>query len=162
MIRLLLLFIGISLIVGCESNVIYEESKPVNTYGWHLCDSLQYSFDIQDSAQRYDLSVSVRHRDVYDYTNLYVKILTKLPSGEIKSEVVSLPLCDESGKWLGKCAGDVCFSRILLLSRTYFPIKGTYNFYIMHEMRQEKLKNILDLGLRLEKSAKKTYTEDEA
>jgi hypothetical protein len=28
-------------------------------------------------------------------------------------------------------------------------------------MRQEKLKNLLDLGLRLEKSAKKVYSDEE-
>ena len=161
MIRAFLVFISLSIFIGCDTNVIYEKSIPVSTFSWKIEDSLKYVVDIEDSSQRYDLSISVRHRDVYNYTNLYVKILTKLPSGEIKSEVVSLPLCDESGKWLGKCAGDICFSRILLLKRTYFPVKGEYTFYINHEMRQDQLKNVLDLGLRLEKSAKKLYTNDE-
>lgn len=126
-----------------------------------MTDSLRYIVNIDDSMQRFDLSLGVRHRDIYDYTNLYVKVITKLPTGEVKSEVISLPLCDESGKWLGKCAGDICFARILLLKRTYFPIKGSYAFYVMHEMRQDKLKNILDISLRLEKSAKKVYSQDE-
>jgi hypothetical protein len=47
------------------------------------------------------------------------------------------------------------------MKRTYFPIKGTYNFCVIHEMRQEKLKNLLDLGFRLEKSAKKVYSDEE-
>ena len=161
MIRAFLVFIGLSILIGCDTDVIYEKSIPVSAFGWQMDDSLKYVVDIHDSAQRYDLSLSVRHRDVYDYTNLYVKVFTKLPTGEVKSEVVSLPLCDESGKWLGKCAGDICFSRILLLKRTYFPVKGEYIFYVKHEMRQDKLKNVLDLGLRIEKSAKKVYTEDE-
>jgi gliding motility-associated lipoprotein GldH len=148
-------------LIGCATDVVYEKSIPVNTYGWQINDSLKYTIDIADSTQRYDLSLAVRHRDVYDYTNLYVKIITKLPTGEIKSEVVSLPLCDETGKWLGKCAGDICFSRILLLKRTYFPVKGEYIFYVKHEMRVDELKNVLDLGLRIEKSAKKVYTDVE-
>ena len=159
--KLFYIFLVLSFLTACDTEVVYEKSIPVNTYGWKIADTLVYQIDIEDSAQRFDLSMAVRHRDVYDYTNLYVKIITKLPNGELKSELVSLPLCDESGKWLGKCAGDICFSRILLLKRTYFPLKGTYTFYIVHEMRQEKLKNILDIGLRLEKSPKKVYTEDE-
>ena len=154
-------FLCLSLFIACDTDVVYEKSIPVNIYGWKISDSLKFEINVEDSAQRYDLSVAVRHRDIYDYTNLYVKITTILPTGEVKSEVVSLPLCDESGKWLGKCAGDICFSRILLLKRTYFPIKGQYSFYVKHEMRQDKLKNVLDLGLRLEKTAKKVYTEDE-
>lgn len=161
MFRILVAFFTLCSLIGCDTSVVYEKSIPVNTYGWRMTDSLHYEIDIQDSSQRYDLSVAIRHRDVYDYTNLYVKIITILPNGEVKSEVVSLPLCDESGKWMGKCAGDICFSRILILKRTYFPIKGTYRFYIIHEMRQEKLKNILDMSLRLEKSPPKIYTEDE-
>lgn len=159
--RVILCFICLSILIGCATDVVYEKSIPVNTYGWQINDSLKYTIDIADSTQRYDLSLAVRHRDVYDYTNLYVKIITKLPTGEIKSEVVSLPLCDETGKWLGKCAGDICFSRILLLKRTYFPVKGEYIFYVKHEMRVDELKNVLDLGLRIEKSAKKVYTDVE-
>lgn len=159
--KLLYIFLILSFLTACDTEVVYEQSIPVNTYGWEMADTLIYQIAIQDSLQRYDLSMAVRHRDIYDYTNLYVKIITKLPNGELKSELVSLPLCDESGKWLGKCAGDICFSRILLLKRTYFPLKGIYTFHIVHEMRQEKLKNILDIGLRLEKSPKKVYKEDE-
>jgi gliding motility-associated lipoprotein GldH len=159
--RILSFFLCLSLLIGCDTDVVYEKSNPVNTYGWHMTDSLRYIVNIDDSMQRFDLSLGVRHRDIYDYTNLYVKVITKLPTGEVKSEVISLPLCDESGKWLGKCAGDICFARILLLKRTYFPIKGSYAFYVMHEMRQDKLKNILDISLRLEKSAKKVYSQDE-
>jgi gliding motility-associated lipoprotein GldH len=108
--RLFFILIIISLCSACQTDVVYEKSIPVSAYGWKMTDTLKYNLEIEDSAQRYDLSLSVRHRDIYDYTNLYVKVITQLPNGEIKSEVVSLPLCDEGGKWLGKCAGDICFS----------------------------------------------------
>lgn len=149
------------LMLGCNTDVVYEKNLPVNAFGWNMADTLRYAISISDTAQRYDLSVALRHTDAFDYTNIYIKVISLIPNGEVKSEVISLPLCDETGKWLGKCSGDICFSRILLLKRTYFPIKGDYQFYIVHEMRQEKLKNILDLGLRLEKSPKKIYAEDE-
>ena len=159
--RLFFLLSIISLGSACQTDVVYENTIPINVYGWNMADTLKFNLKIEDSAERYDLSLSVRHRDIYDYTNLYVKVISRLPNGEIKSEVVSLPLCDEAGKWLGKCAGDICFSRILLMKRTYYPIKGEYQFYVIHEMRQEKLRNLLDIGLRLEKSIKKVYLDEE-
>lgn len=156
---ILIFIIGCSF-VGCQYDVLYEKNIPVNTYQWNILDTLRYDIEIKDSLQKYDLSISIRHRDQYDYTNLYINIHTLLPNGTTKSELVSLPLCDESGNWLGKCSGDICFSRILLMKKIQFPITGKYRFYITQEMRQQDLKNILDVGMRLEKSKKKIYTDD--
>ncbi len=100
----------------------------------------KYEVVIDDTIEKYDFSVNVRHRDIYDFTNLYIKILTKFPNGESKTEVISLPLSDESGKWLGKCSGDVCFNRIYLMKKLRFQQKGTYKFYINQEMRHDRMK----------------------
>jgi gliding motility-associated lipoprotein GldH len=159
---LFLTFILSLFIIGCQSKVVYEENIPVNTYDWAADDTLKYEIDIEDTAEKYDLSVNVRHRDIYDFTNLYIKIQTRMPSGESKSEIVSLPLSDDAGKWLGKCSGDICFNRIYLMRKLIFPSKGKYTFLINQEMRQDHLKNILDLGLKIEKAKRKTYTEEDA
>jgi len=146
---------------SCQSDVVFEKNIPINTYNWEVTDTLKFEVDVEDTSSKYDLSLNVRHRDIYDFMNLYVKIITILPNGEKKNEVVSLPLCDDGGKWLGKCSGDICFSRIILMRKIIFPQKGNYQFLINQEMRQENLKNILDLGLRLEKSKKKVYKEED-
>lgn len=148
-------------IYGCQTGVLFEKNIPVNTFGWNLTDTLNYEVVIPDTLQKYDLSISLRHRDIYNYTNLYLTIITQLPTGEVKRELVSLPLCDEGGKWLGKCSGDVCYAHILLMKKIIFPRTGHYKFKIVHEMRQTELKNILDIGLRIEKSKKKIYTQDD-
>ena len=151
----------VCLFSGCQNEVVFEKNIPVSTFDWGLTDTLQYNVQIKDTISKYDISLAIRHRDIYEYLNLYVNIKTILPNGEIKSELVSLPLCDESGKWLGKCSGDICFSRILLLKKTVFSTPGNYTFLINHEMRQQSLKNVLDIGLRLTKSKKKVYSKDD-
>jgi gliding motility-associated lipoprotein GldH len=40
----------------------------------------------------------------------------------------------------------------LIFSRFRFEQAGTYQIMIKHEMRQNQLKNLLDLGLKLEKA----------
>ena len=141
--------------------MVYEENMPINTYQWDVTDTLRFNVYIEDTQSKYDLSLNVRHRDVYDFMNLYVKILTRFPDGKLSSDVISLPLCDETGKWLGKCSGDICFAKVILQKKMYFKSKGTYTFFINQEMRQERLQNILDIGLKVEKSKKKVYSDDE-
>lgn len=161
MIKSICVFSLLSIFVSCQYNSLYEENIPVNAYDWATTDTLKYEINIDDTLAKYDLSVNVRHRDIYDFTNLYIKIMTQFPSGESKSEVISLPLCDDAGKWLGKCSGDICFNRIYLMRKLKFQQKGKYTFHINQEMRQDHLKNILDLGLKLEKSQQKIYIENE-
>ncbi len=107
------------------------------------------------------MSINIRHRDIYDYTNLYIKIQTIHPTGETTSQVISLPLSDDEGKWLGKCSGDICFNRVYLMKKIMFQAKGKYMFNINQEMRQDHLKNILDIGLKIEKAKRKNYKEIE-
>jgi gliding motility-associated lipoprotein GldH len=149
------------ILIGCQSDVLYEQNIPVNAFDWEVSDTLKYEINIDDTTEKYDLSVNIRHRDIYDYTNLYLKIQTMHPTGEVISQVISLPLSDEEGKWLGKCSGDICFNRVYLMKKIMFKSKGKYKFYINQEMRQDHLKNILDIGLKIEKSKQKKYSEVE-
>lgn len=149
------------LIIGCQSDVLYEQNIPVNAFDWEVNDTLNYEITIDDTSEKYDLSVNIRHRDIYDYTNLYIKIQTIQPDNKATSQVISLPLCDDAGKWLGKCSGDICFNRIYLMKKIIFPVKGKYKFLINQEMRQDHLKNILDIGLKIEKAKRKNYKEIE-
>jgi gliding motility-associated lipoprotein GldH len=134
--------------------VVFEKNLPINCDGWRLDDSLVYEVKIDDIQQKYDLSINVRHRDIYEFMNLYVNIITRMPNNSIKKEIISLPLCDDGGKWYGNCSGDVCFQRMYLMKNVVFPIAGVYTFRINQEMRTEELRNLFDIGLRVEKSKK--------
>jgi gliding motility-associated lipoprotein GldH len=75
-----------------------------------------------------------------------------MPDGTQKVDIVSMYLSEEDGTWKGLCSGDVCMYSTLIFSRFRFEQTGTYQILIKHEMRQNKLKNLLDLGLKLEKA----------
>lgn len=159
--KLFLFSILAIIFVGCQSDVLYEQNIPVNAFDWEVTDTLNYEISIDDTAEKYDLSVNIRHRDIYDYTNIYLKIQTIHPTGVVTSQVISLPLSDDAGKWLGKCSGDICFNRVYLMKKIMFQHKGKYKFLINQEMRQDHLKNILDIGLKIEKAKRKNYKEIE-
>lgn len=158
--RLVFILFALIMLLACNKDVVYEENMPVNCHGWQVEDTLIYSAKIKDTLQAYDLSVNIRHRDVYDYMNVYLKIETILPSGLHKVETISLPLCDDAGKWYGRCTGDICFNRLRIMQKVRFPEVGTYQFRIKHEMRVDALDNILDVGFRVEKSIQKQITNE--
>ncbi len=155
------LILLLTLSIGCERNSYFDKNIPIDCFGWKMTDTLLYVVDINDVNQKYDLSINIRHRDIYEFMNIYLNLETILPNGEIKKEIVSIPLCDESGVWQGKCSGDICYQRVYLMKRILFPVKGKYLFKLNHEMRIEKLKNIFDVGLRIDHSVKKVYKENE-
>ena len=126
-----------------------------------MTDTLEYKIEVKDISKYYNLSMNVRHRDVFNFMNFYIKIITITPSKTIKEDVVSIPLADDGGTWIGKCSGDICFYRTTILKKFKFDEPGTYIFKINQEKRVESLENITDIGLRVEESPKKIYKEDE-
>lgn len=156
-----IIVVGVVMSYGCQTDVLYEHNIPINCNGWNVEDTLVYSVNIQDTTQRYDISVNVRHRDIYEFMNLYVNVITQMPNNQVKQEVISLPLADDGGQWYGSCTGDICFQRVFIMKKATFSIPGVYTFRINQEMRTEELDDIFDMGLRIEKSQKKIYKKDE-
>lgn len=162
--RVFIIFLSLilfSVFLSCNQEVKYERNIPVNAFGWSLDDTVQYIVDVDDTLKPYDLFVNIRHRDIYRYMNIYVRIISIFPDGYEKNEVVSVPLCDEGGRWYGKCAGDICSQRVRIMKRLKFEQKGKYVFKINHEMRVNELNNILDVGLMINEHEKKEYVKED-
>jgi gliding motility-associated lipoprotein GldH len=67
------------------------------------------------------------------------------------TDTIEFFLADPTGKWLGSGLGSV--NSMLLPYRTNikFPQRGIYTFEFKQGMRQEELKGIMDVGLRIDK-----------
>ena len=60
-------------------------------------------------------------------------------------------MADASGKWFGSGLGDILDNPILFKRNLQFPAAGDYQFEIQHAMRQDTVKEIYDVGLRISK-----------
>ena len=153
-----LLFSSILLLFlyACESDTDFEKNLDVNTQHWNYNDTLAFEFNISDSDARYNLLLNIRHRDVFEWQNLYVKMVVLDPTNQTQIREINIPLCEDDGAWIGNCTGDLCFLRVFLAEhRKIFPIKGSYKILIFQDMRTDDLKNVLAVGLRIEKSIHK-------
>jgi gliding motility-associated lipoprotein GldH len=148
-------------LVSCQNDSIFEVYKPLSVDGWDLHDTLDFKFEIKDISKKYNLYIGIRHRDLFEYQNFFIKTFTQFPNGQIKEDLLSIPLSNELGEWLGKCTGDVCFYRAPIISRFKFNEMGTYHIRIKHEMRVNELENLMDIGLKLEEAPKIKIEKEE-
>jgi gliding motility-associated lipoprotein GldH len=78
-------------------------------------------------------------------------INTHFPDQRMARDTVELFLADPKGKWLGEGSGDIYFSQILFRRGVQLPVPGIYRFEFEQAMRTKVLKEIIDIGLRIEK-----------
>ena len=155
MINNLKIIFGLSLFVllfGCDPNRVLDHNSPIDKIGWYRLKPITEVVTINDTKQKHNFYINIRNNNEYPYSNIYMFINTKVPSGKSSRDTVECVLADVDGKWLGKSSGDISDHRILIKQNVLFPDSGTYTFEIEHAMRVENLLGITDVGLRIEKA----------
>lgn len=137
---------------SCDSNGIFEQNLQIRNNIWNLSDSLQFQTAMQDTINPYNILFNVRTSYKYPYSNLFVFIKTIAPNGNFLIDTLEIIISDPTGKTIGKGLGDIAFLQVYYKKNVQFPHSGIYTFQIQHAMREENLKGILDIGLRIEKT----------
>lgn len=115
----------------------------------------QFTFSITDTAVPYRVYVIFRHSEKYNYNNVWLRLSTQLPnSTKATAAQYELPLATAEKGWLASGMDDLYEHRIALTPEAdafYFKKSGTYTFTIAHLMREEPLREVYNVGLRVEK-----------
>ncbi|NNC96338.1 MAG: gliding motility lipoprotein GldH [Chitinophagales bacterium] len=149
-----LLIIAFSLcLLGCIDNKpVFEKNLTVDKSGWSYDESLQFEVPVKIQPDTFDLFVNVRYNKQFPWRNLWVNINTEFPGGSSSEARLNLKLESSKGESYGKCTGDICFVRIPVQYHAIFPDSGTYIFTIEQDMRVNPIKEIEQIGLRVERS----------
>lgn len=154
-IKLILVALAL-LLTSCDGTVYYSEYADIDESGWKVADSARFDLQVDDTTHLFDLLVEVRNGVDYAYSNLFLFVNTTFPDGSISCDTMELPLADPSGAWLGKHSGRYVDSRYCLRGQPVrFPMKGNYHFAITNGMRDNAVKDIVHVGLRVEYSETK-------
>lgn len=101
----------------------------------------------------YNVFLVLRHTEAYNYNNIWIKATVEEPGeSAIKSQQFDLALASNDKGWFGSAMDDVYEYRILIQPQTKFKKQGEYHFTIEQIMREDPLKHILDVGVRIEKA----------
>lgn len=149
----LTLLLYIFCLISCQdASTLLETNTDIPQQEWRYENVLPFDVDIEDTTQTYNVYISVRHTDSYPYSNLWVMIHTTFPSGKKLEQQVDLPLANKKGKWHGRGSGTIFSTQIMIQEKAIFNEQGKYIFEIEQNMRMNPLIEVLDVGMRVEKS----------
>lgn len=148
----LLLFATSLVALSCDSRRVYDEYKAISDLGWGKDDVKNFEFEISDTNVFYNVIVNVRNSSEYSYKNLYLFIEMTSPSNKFFIDTVEVMLADNQGKWLGSGIGNIWQNKINLIEHVKLLELGKYGVKVSQGMRQDTLKALSDVGIRVEKS----------
>jgi len=142
-------------ITSCTHIDLFERSVSIPRHRWENTYKPTFTFNIKDTVSAYDIFVVLRHNDKYNYNNIYLNLITKQPEQDSTQKVrYDLTLATDEDGWRGTGMDDIYEHRIRLTPSNQefrFRKAGEYTFALEQIMRENPLKNVLNVGLRLEK-----------
>ncbi|MBU0489886.1 MAG: gliding motility lipoprotein GldH [Bacteroidetes bacterium] len=141
-------------IVSCDPSKVFEQNIRIPESGWNKDSLIQIEALISDTVSPHNVYINVRNTGEYGYQFLYLFLTTVMPEGKFSVDTLACRLANEDGKWLGSGIGDIYDNQILLMKNVRFNSSGKYIFEFQQGMRHDVLKDIIDVGIRIEKSEK--------
>lgn len=142
---------GLILFASCDQGNFYDVNKPIDNREWSYANLAKFAVEIADPNSKYDIYIQIRHTPEYNYSNLFVLLHQSGKSLKDTAYRHEISLAELDGRWLGKSAGNLFSKEILAKENFTFPDSGRYNFAIEQNMRDNPLKNISDVGLKIVK-----------
>ncbi len=137
--------------IACNPAVVFEKNQSFDNNGWHYLDVVSFSHNFSDTTVIYDIFLNVRNNRDYPYSNFIVFLETEFPDGRIFRDTIETMLADRQGNWTGDGFGNIKTNSFHFRRNVWFPLEGDYLFRIEHAMREEYLKGITDIGIRVER-----------
>ena len=135
---------------ACSNPVYYEKYQTIDN-PWDKNKELFFTCEIDDPNASYCLSLHIRNNNLYPYQNLWLFFGEEQPGGNVVRDTIECILADNFGKWFG--SGISIYQLKFPMRTSYnFPKEGSYTFTIRQGMRDEHLKGIEQIGLRIEKN----------
>ncbi|MEO5563821.1 MAG: gliding motility lipoprotein GldH [Chitinophagaceae bacterium] len=140
-----------SYLTSCTTIDIFEKTVAIPGHEWKTEFKPSFDFVIKDTNSLYNIFLVIRHTEKYSFNNIYINLYAKAPGRDSLIKIQQDVLLGTNDKgWLGVGMDDVYEHRSTLAARQ--PLKaGAYTFTIEQIMREEPLKEVLNVGLRLEK-----------
>lgn len=135
------------LLVSCQQGVVFTEFKALSGYGWEADSVVVFAPVLEDSMAAYDVQLTVRHTDRYAYQNLWLFVDVKQDSMFLRRDTIEAMVANERGEWLGN--GVSKYTLPLLYLENVLLQSGEYEVVVQQGMREEVLRGITDLGLKV-------------
>ncbi|AEW02851.1 hypothetical protein A4D02_02375 [Niastella koreensis] len=144
------------LLPACDKVDVFEKNVTIPQQSWSSNYKPEITFTIQpeDTISRYNIFIVIRHTDAYRYKNIWLNIHTESPGGAVNNQPLNLQLATDNKGWLGSGMDDIYEHRIQITppQNPEHLSAGTYRFKLENIMREDPLKNVMNVGIRLQKA----------
>ena len=137
---------------GCtDPNAITDQNTSIGNLNWSYANKVKYDVKIDDPSTPYNIDINLRVTGNYRYSNIFMLVRRNGP-GLNSTTRFELKLAAQDGRWLGTGSGNLYSFQVPIITNFKFPAKGTYHFEIEQNMRDNPLREVSDVGLRVEKA----------
>ncbi len=141
--------------MACTSPAgVFEKDIPLPGQQWdsNFRPTIDFNIREDDTTYRYNVYLVLRHTDAYNFNNIWIRGTVRQPGDSaIRSERYDLLLATNDKGWLGSGMDDIYEHRVQIQQDTKFSRPGTYSFTLEQIMREDPLKHVLNIGVRIEK-----------
>ena len=142
-------------LISCDNIRLYEENREFTDRAWKVTEEPRFDFVVTDTVQRYHVYYNVRNSLNYPYARIFVTWHLYDSAGkEISKKLVNHDLFDQkTGHPLGDSGiGDLFDHQFPLLTNHQFHFPGKYSIKLDQLMRQDTLRGVIAVGVRVEKA----------
>ncbi|MEL6606849.1 MAG: gliding motility lipoprotein GldH [Bacteroidota bacterium] len=144
-------WLSLFLFYACGGTSIYQTSTSLEHSQWPASSVLDFSFQVGDESQDYDIYLLVKNSQDYPYQNLYVTYyLEDATHNLLHKELKNYALFDiKTGKPLGTGWRKSKRHEFLLTTGYQFSQSGSYTLKLVHFMRTDHLPGLQTIGMKV-------------
>jgi len=154
MIRIIVLVSFTLSLAACQpEGRVYNEHKELSPeFRWSQIDTREFEVPIDDTSIPYNLTLSFRFINGYQYNAAKVSVIETSPSGKETVNEYTLKVRDDKGEYIGEAGYDIWDSEHLVEANKKYEETGIYTYTLAHSMPDDPLLNVMDIGVILDKA----------
>ena len=150
---LTVLAIAVSLLACQPEDRIFVEHQDLSPeLEWLKKDKRTFKVPIEDNNQVYNMSLSFRYANGYQYPTVNVKVIETSPSGKETVKEYELKVRETNGDYIGEAGFDIWDSEHLVEANKKYEETGTYTYVIEQNTPVNPLNFAMEIGLILDKA----------
>lgn len=151
--NLFILLFAVVFFSSCTQLDVFEKNTTIPGMKWNTNFIVTGAVNISDTLSAYNIYIVMRHTDAYNYNNIWLNTGLQAPGDSMKFQKINLTLGNDASGWEGSGMNDIWEVRKLISGvPKRFIRSGIYNFSIQHVMRDDPLREVMSIGIRLEKA----------
>lgn len=138
--------------VSCQRGTVINKTIDTPQPVWAYHEPVCFELMVEDTLTPYDVTFSLRHTRDFAWMNAFFLVNTIFPDMNTAVDTLECVLATADGRWLGSKFGKYRDIGFLYKQHIRFPMPGQYRFEVRHAMRDDSLKNISSVGLKISRS----------